>query len=67
MSQKRFDEYGRELNKNCHFISSNLSSLGLKIQRLDTQSLIELYYNSYNPDLFLKQPLEDLNKLNIET
>ena len=67
MSQKRFDEYGRELSKNCHFISSNLTSLGLKIQRLDTQSLIELYYNSYNPDLFLKQPLEDLNKLNIET
>ena len=50
-----------------NFISSNLSSLGLQIQRLDTQSLIELYYNSYNPDLFLKQPLEDLNKLNIET
>ena len=39
MSQKRFDEYGKELDKNCHFISSNLSSLGLKIQRLDTQSL----------------------------
>ena len=66
MSQKRFGEYHRELEKNCGFISSNLTSLGLKTQRLDTQSLIELYYNSYNPDLFLKQPLEDLNKLNVE-
>ena len=66
MSQKRFEEYHRELEKNCNFISSNLTSLGIKAQRLDTQSLIELYYNSYNPDLFLSQPLEDLNKLNVE-
>lgn len=67
LSRKRFDEYSAQLTKRCNFIQSGLSSLSLRSQRLDTQALIELYYNSYNPNLFQKQPLEDISKLNIET
>ena len=66
LSRKRFDEFSSQLNKRCDFIGGGLASLGLRSQRLSTQALIELYYNSYNPDLFHKQPLEDVNKLNVE-
>lgn len=66
LSRKRFEEFSDQLNKRCDFIAAGLGSLGLKSQRLSTQALIELYYNSYNPDLFQKQPLEDVNKLNVE-
>ena len=67
LSRKRFAEASAELDKRCDFIESGLSSLGINAQRLDRQALIELYYNSYNPDLFQKQPLEDINKLKVET
>ena len=40
--------------------------MGLQSQLLDTQSLIELYYTVYNPDVFDIQKLVDLNKLQVE-
>jgi hypothetical protein len=66
LSRKRFAEASTELEKNCNFITAGLSGMGVNSQRLNTQALIELYYNSYNPDLFQKQPLEDINKLKVE-
>ncbi len=66
LSRKRFDEFSAQLSKRCSFIQAGLGSLGLRSERLKTQELIEIYYNSYNPNLFQKQPLEDINKLNIE-
>ena len=67
LSRKRFDEFSEQLDKRCNFIQAGLSNLSLRSQRLKTQELIELYYNSYNPNLYQRQPLEDVNKLNIET
>lgn len=65
VSRDKFERYGRELTKRTIFIASGLSSMGLQVQRLNTQALIELYYNSYNPVLSQSQPLEDINKLAI--
>ncbi|MFA6307227.1 MAG: hypothetical protein WCS88_01450 [Patescibacteria group bacterium] len=67
LGRKRFEEFSAQLEKRCNFIASGLGSLGLRSQRLSTQALIELYYNSYNPDLFQRQPMENINKLTIET
>ncbi len=66
LSRKKFEEVSKELDQSCNAIQAGLQSLGLNAQRLDTQALVELYYNSYNPDLFQKQPLENINKLNVE-
>jgi hypothetical protein len=66
LSRKRFDDFSDQLDKRCNFIIAGLASLGLRSQRLSTQALIELYYNSYNPDLYQRQNLEDINKLTIE-
>jgi len=67
LSRKRFEEFSEQLDKRCNFIASGLGGLGLRSQRLTTQALIELYYNSYNPDLFQRQPMDDISKLTIET
>ncbi|MFA6466739.1 MAG: hypothetical protein WCV71_02685 [Patescibacteria group bacterium] len=67
LSRKRLEEFSDQLEKRCNFIGAGLGSLGLRSQRLSTQALIELYYNSYNPELFQKQPMDDINKLTIET
>ena len=67
LSRKRFEEFGQQLDKRCNFVSAGLNSLGLRNERLETQALIELYYNSYNPDLYQRQGLEAVNKLNVET
>lgn len=66
LSRKRFDEFSAQLTKRSNFITAGLGSLGLRAQRLSTQALIELYYNSYNPDLFQREPMDDVNKLMIE-
>ena len=44
-------------------ITGGLSSMGLKSALLETQSLIELLYNTYNPDTSSNQVLSDVNKL----
>jgi hypothetical protein len=40
--------YSEQIQQRVDSIVSNLSGLGLRIVRLDTGALIELYYNSYN-------------------
>lgn len=66
LSRDRFDKYQRELNKRTIFIYSGVTSMGLQARRLNTQALIELYYNSYNPNLSQNQQLSDINNLSID-
>ena len=49
-----------------HFVAG-LGSIGLSLVTLDTQGLIELYYNTYNPGLYTRQPLVKTEDLQIET
>ncbi|MFH0805260.1 MAG: hypothetical protein V1916_03655 [Patescibacteria group bacterium] len=66
IKQEKFDRNRIELAKRLDFTIDGLSSIGLKAIQLDTQSLIELYYNTYNPDTYDQQRLVDVGKLNIE-
>lgn len=66
LSQKRFQKRKRELAQRVDHVVESLGSIGLKSILLDTQSLIELFYNTYNPDIAQKQKLRDLSQLNIE-
>ena len=63
---KQYEDRKRELTKRVGFIQGQLSSMGLNAQRLDTQSLIELYYRVYNPEVAEVQSAADMNKLQIE-
>ncbi len=63
---KKFEECKEELQKRLDYIIDGLSSIGVKAVQLDTQSLIELYYSTYNPEVSTEQPLQDVGKLRLE-
>jgi hypothetical protein len=66
LSQRIFNSRQRELFSLVDRVVSGLSSMGLRSQVLDTQALIELFYNTYNPTVAKNQKLEDINKLRME-
>jgi len=66
LKKKKFEKYREELFKRVDYVRDSLSSIGLRAEPLDTQSLIELYYNTYNPDVYSQQTLVDISKINIE-
>ena len=65
MKGKRFDYFKGELERRVESIMSGLMSAGLKTVRLDTQSLIELYYNTYNPVTAENQKLTEIKNLKV--
>ena len=54
-----------ELTRRIDNIINGLNSIGLNAVLLDTQSLIELYYNTYNPSTSTNQKLIDINHLRV--
>lgn len=66
MKREKFEKYRSELFKRVDFIISGLTRLGVNAVPLDTQSLVELFYNIYNPVESVFQKLEKVEKLNIE-
>jgi type IV secretory pathway VirB4 component len=66
LSQDRFQKRKRDLSIRVDHVVGNLNSIGLKSIVLDTQSLIELYYNSYNPGVSEREKLADISELKVE-
>lgn len=62
----RFTKRKYDLDSRVRQIESGLVSVGLTVVRLDTQSLIELYFSTYNTDIALSEELPPLNKLQVE-
>lgn len=67
LSRDEFAHYADALEKRVNFVTQGLSSLSVTTVRLDTQSLIELYYTTYNPDVREQEKLGELGKLQVET
>jgi len=67
LKKTKFEKYHYALMQRVGHIQGNLNSMGLKSAVLDTQSLIELYYDVYNPGIAEQQQLTEVNKLNVET
>ena len=51
LNQEQFQKRRHVLLQRVEHALTGLNSMSLKAVMLDTQSLIELYYNSYNPDV----------------
>ncbi len=66
LSEDRFQKMKFDLGLRVNTIVGGLSSMSLNAVALDTQSLIELYYTVYNPELFETQRMTDVDKLQIE-
>jgi len=67
LSRDKFVHYAEALEQRLSYVVSGLSSMGVKAVRLDTQGLIELYYNTYNPELKDQQKLVEMNKIQVES
>jgi len=65
MKEDRFLRYKNELNRRIEGVVSGLSSLGLNVVQVDTQSLIELFYNTYNPITSKNQKLVDVSQIRV--
>lgn len=66
LQRKKFLERKRELMQRVQLVLSGLGGMGLNNAMLNTQQLIELYYQSYNPEIAETQQLADLNKMDVE-
>lgn len=53
-----------ELKNRVQALLATLQQCGIQGLPLDTQELIELYYNTYNPDTAVNQPLKDFDDIN---
>lgn len=67
VSDKLFAQRKEELGSRMRQVENGLGGLGLAVARLDTQSLIELYYNTYNPDIAFSEQLSIVDTLRVET
>jgi hypothetical protein len=66
LSQKKFEERRHQLFQRVSQVLTGLNSMGLNGVVLDTQSLIELYYNTYNPQVSQQEKLVDIGQLRVE-
>jgi len=66
LKERTFLKYQEMLERRIDSVIGGLESMGVAVARLDTQSLIELYYKTYNPETAKNQDLVDLGKLRVE-
>lgn len=65
LKEKTFNRYQEMLDRRLESVVVGLESMGVAVARLDTQSLIELYYKTYNPETSKNQQLVEIEKLKI--
>ncbi len=65
LKEKTFNRYQEMLDRRLESVMVGLESMGVAVARLDTQSLIELYYKTYNPETSKNQQLVEIEKLKI--
>jgi len=65
LKEKTFGRYQEMLDRRLESVMTGLESMGVSVARLDTQSLIELYYKTYNPETSKNQQLVDLDKIKV--
>lgn len=65
--RSEFNNLKKGLLQRVNVIQAGLENCGLKVDQMDTTSLIELYYESYNPMTSRSQKLKDLMNTAITT
>lgn len=65
MKEEKFRRRKLELARRVDNVISGLASIGVNAVQLDTQSLIELFYNTYNPITSANQKLVDVRQLRV--
>ena len=65
MKEEKFLKRKLELTRRVENIMGGLTSIGINSLPLDTQSLIELFYNTYNPETSANQKLVEVKELRL--
>ncbi len=66
LKEEDFVAYREQLLKRVEYVRSGLLSMGLSAELLTTQSLIELFYSAYNPDISDVEKLSQVGDLRVE-
>lgn len=66
LNDQKFEQYKTELDRRVRGALSGLKGVGLKTQVLDTQALIELYYNTYNPVTKQNRRIESIEEMRVD-
>ncbi|MDO8499250.1 MAG: TraC family protein [bacterium] len=66
LKEERFKQRKYDLDQRVRQIESGLQGMGLETARLDTQSLIEMFYSTFNPDISFSEHLPRLEQLQLE-
>lgn len=65
MKGELFNTYKSQLLQRVDHVAAALSGAGVKVTQLNTEEIIELLYNSYNPSLFTTAVLKDTEKIEL--
>lgn len=63
IDQATYTKAKEELGNRVNAVMSGLYQMGIKCAQLNTKQLGELYYNIYNPDTAVREPLGDFDNL----
>lgn len=66
LTTSEFQSFKKELLQRANLVASGLAGLGLRCLQLNTQELIELFYNTYNPELGSREKLLEAQELEAE-
>lgn len=66
IKETRFQKRKEELDMRVRQIVGSLESMGLAVQEMDTQTLIELYYSSYNPEISFSEQIAKVEDVQFE-
>lgn len=64
--RENFETYRNQLFQRVDHVIAGLSGTGLRIIPLGTQELIELIYNSYNPNIYNESELADVKEMDLK-
>ncbi|NQU77217.1 hypothetical protein HQ544_00815 [Candidatus Falkowbacteria bacterium] len=65
LNQEKFEKFKEEISTRANLVAGALGSMGVNSNPLDTQSLVELYYGSYNPQISEEQKAGELDKVQV--
>ncbi len=63
INQETYTKSREELTNRINSVMSGLMQMGIRTAQLNTKQLGELYYNSYNPDTAVRQPLLETQEM----
>lgn len=64
--EEQFQDRKRQLDLRVSLVAGGLQGMGVNVNQLDTQGLVELYYTVYNPDIFLTEKMTKLEDIQVE-